>query len=69
MQGTLCTIFFIVVFTEVSIGFQSLQFLTTEGSSATVEICAQIDAGTLERSVSVYISTANQTATGIALTL
>ena len=39
----------------VDIGFQSLEFISTENSSATV--CAQIDRGSLEREVVVYLST------------
>ena len=50
--------------TDISIGFQSLLFSTTEGVSVNVTVCAQIDEGTLERNVPFYLSTANLTATG-----
>ena len=53
-------------FTDISIGFQSLVYSTTEGPSANATVCAQIDEGTLERNVSFLLSTMNLTATGNA---
>lgn len=50
--------------TAVSVGFQSLEFLSTEGTGATVGVCLQIFAGTLERTVSAFITTSEDTATG-----
>ena len=53
----------IVVFAAVDIGFQSLEFVTTENTSA--RVCAEIDRGALEREVVAYLSTASGgTATG-----
>ena len=40
----------------VNIGFQSLEFISEENSSAVATVCAQIDRGTLERYVDVYLT-------------
>ena len=44
-------------FTDVSVGFQSLQFFTKENVSSRATVCAQINNGSLEREVTVYLST------------
>ena len=41
----------------MDIGFQALLFFTRENVSATAIVCAQIDRGSLEREVEVYLST------------
>ena len=52
-----------IIFAAVDIGFQSLQFTTSEDTSASV--CAQITRGSLERDVVVYLNTVSEgTATG-----
>ena len=49
----------------VDIGFQAPQFFTVENASATAMVCAEIDRGSLEREVVVYLSTIpTGTATG-----
>ena len=41
----------------MNIGFQSLEFITREYSSAVATVCAQIDRGSLERDVVAYLTT------------
>jgi hypothetical protein len=41
----------------VDIGFLDPLFFTMENESATANVCAQIDRGSLEREVVVYLST------------
>ena len=55
----------IIMHAVVNIGFQSLEFPTEESTSARARVCAQIDAGSLEREVTAFLSTiAGGTATG-----
>ena len=50
----------------MNIGFQSLEFITEESTSARARVCAQIDTGSLEREVTAFLSTiAGGTATGM----
>ena len=44
------------MFIVVNIGFQSLEFITKENSSAVATVCAQIDRGSLERYVDAYLN-------------
>jgi hypothetical protein len=41
----------------VDIGFEAPMFFTMENESATAMACAEIDRGSLEREVVVYLST------------
>ena len=50
----------------MNIGFQSLEFITEESTSARARVCAQIDTGSLEKEVTAFLSTnAGGTATGM----
>ena len=42
---------------DVNVGFQNLQFFTRENVSTKATVCAQIDSGSLEREIVVYLST------------
>ena len=53
-------------FTVAEIGLQQTSYLTTE-TSGTVEVCAVLMNGSLECNVTVLLSTANGTATGLLI--
>ena len=42
---------------DVNIGFQSIEFVTQENSSAVAIVCAQIYRGSLEREVVAFLNT------------
>ena len=46
-----------ITITDISVSFQSLQFFTRENVSSKATVCAQINNGSLEREVVVYLST------------
>ena len=50
----------------ILIGFEMASFTTTEGTDPSVEICAVVVNGTLERDAIVIFSTTNDTATGLS---
>ena len=42
---------------DVGVGFQSLQFFTRENVSTKATVCTQIDSGSLEREIVVFLNT------------
>ena len=49
----------------MTIGFQQPQYTATEGSDVSVEVCATVLDGTLERDVIVTFFTTDDTATSV----
>ena len=49
----------------MTIGFEHPVYTTTEGSDASVEVCASVRDGTLERAVTVTFFTTDENATSV----
>ena len=58
-----------MVYTGVTIGFEQTVYNVTEGVDASVEICAVLTTGTLEREAVVTFSTSDGTATSIGMSM
>ena len=53
----------------VTIGFEQTVYSATEGVDASVEICAVLTQGTLERETIVMFSTSDGTATALGMSM
>ena len=53
------------LFTGVTIGFEETEYTVTEGVNRTVQICAVLISGTLERGTTVTFSTSDGSAMGM----
>ncbi len=58
-----------MVYTGVTIGFEQTVYSAIEGVDASVELCAVLKAGTLEREAVVTFSTSDGTATSVGMSM